>query len=177
MPHYLDAKYGITLSEAYAEAAASAPLERSIVYTYELVHPGFSERICIVNDFTNVKATLETGETVEFIACPVRIVPPAESDGSEPPTIQVAIDGVSSIVAAQLDAASKTHDKIQIVERIYVSDDLSRPAHLPPLKLTLKTVSVNATSVTGTASFTDPINKGFPKKDYLPREYPGLTAK
>ena len=177
MPNYLDTKYGITLSEAYAEAAASAPLHRSIVYTYELSHPSFTERICIVNDFENVRATLETGETVEFIACPVRIVPPSETDGSEPPTISVTIDGVSGIVASQLDAASKRHEMIQIIERIYVSDDLSRPAHLPPLKLTLKTVSVNTTRVTATASFADPVNRGFPKRDYLPREYPGLTAK
>ena len=177
MPNYLDTKYGITLSEAYAEAAASAPLDRTIIYTYELTHPSFTERILIVNDFENIEATLETGERCEFVACPVRIVPPSETDGSEPPTIAVTIDGVSGIVAAQLEVASHAHEMIQIVERIYVSDDLSRPAHLPPLKLTLKTVSVNATQVTGTASFADPVNRGFPRKDFLPKEYPGLTAK
>ena len=177
MPHYLDARNGVTLSEAYAEAAAYAPSDRAIIYTYELLHPSFTERICIVNDYENITATLETGEVVEFIACPVQIVPPSESDGSEAPSISVAIDGVSAIVAAQLDAAAKMHERITLIERQYVSDDLSAPCYLPPLSLTLKTVAVNATRVTASASFTDPVNRGFPSKDYLIGEYPGLIAR
>ena len=177
MPHYLDARNGVTLSEAYAEAAASAPLDRAIIYTYELLHPSFTERICIVNDFQNITAGLETGEQVEFIACPVQVVPPSESDGSEAPTISVSIDGVSAIVASKLDEAARAHERITLVERQYVSDDLSAPCYLPPLSLTLKTVNVNATRVTASASFTDPVNRGFPSKDYLIREYPGLVAK
>lgn len=177
MPHYMDERYGVTLAEAYAEAAASAPLNRTVIYTYELLHPSFTERICIVNDFENVTAKLESGEEVEFVACPVQIVPPAENDSAESPTIDVVIDGVSAIVAAQLNAAAKAHQRITIVERIYVSDDLSGPAVLPPLSLTLKTVTVNATRVTAQASFSDPVNRGFPRKDYLIKEYPGLIAR
>ena len=177
MPHYLDKRYGVDLSEAYAEAAASAPLERAIIYTYELTHPSFTERICIVNGFENVTANLETGESVEFIACPVQIIPPSESDDAEAPSIDVAIDGVSAIVAEQLEVAAQAHELIKITERIYVSDDLTAPAVLPPLCLTLQSVSVTATRVTASARFTDPINRGFPCKDYLPREYPGLMAR
>ena len=177
MPNYMDARYGVTLAQAYAEAAASAPLERAIIYTYELSHPAFTERICIVNAFENITAGLENGEEVEFIACPVQIIPPAENDSAESPTIDVAIDGVSAIVAGQFDIAAQAHERIQITERIYVSDDLSAPAVLPPLCLTLKNVSINATRVTASAAFTDPVNRGFPKHDYVSREYPGLTAK
>lgn len=177
MPHYLDARHGVTLAQAYAEAAASAPLERSIVYTYELTHPSFTERICIVNGFDNVTANIETGERVEFVACPVQIVPPSESDAAETPTIDVAIDGVSAIVAEQLEAAAMAHEMIQMTERVYVSDDLTAPAVLPPLCLTLQNVSVTATRVTASARFTDPINRAFPRKDYLAREYPGLMAR
>lgn len=177
MPHYLDKRYGVDLSEAYAEAATSAPLTRTILYTYELLHPSFTEKILIVNDFNDLTATLETGETVDFVPCPVTIVPPAENDEGTTPSIQVKIDGVSSIIATQMEEASRTMQRVEIVERIYVSDDLSGPAVLPPLRLTLKTVSINYTQVTGEASFSDPVNRGFPKYDYLNREYPGLTAK
>lgn len=177
MPHYLDAIHGVSLSEAYAEAAATAPLERVVIYTYELEHPSFTEHICIVNAFENVRAKLETGEDVEFIACPVQVKPPAESDAAETPTLDVVIDGVSAIVAGQLDIAAQSHELIKITERIYVSDDLTAPAYLPPMKLTLQNVSVTATRVTASASFTDPINRGFPRADYLPRQYPGLMAR
>lgn len=177
MPHYLDARHGVTLSEAYAEAAASAPAHRSNIFTYELTHPSFEARICIVNAFEGITATIETGESVDFVACPVQVIPPAENDAAEAPSITVSIDGVSAAVAAQLEAAAKTHDLIKIIERVYVSDDLSAPAHLPPLCLTLQTVTITATRVTAQARFTDPVNRGFPRKDHLPREYPGLVMK
>ena len=125
----------------------------------------------------SVYAKLEDGTEQKFIPCPVTIVPPNESDEAKTPSIQVAIDGVSFAVATQLEVATKQMERVEIVERIYVSDDLSGPAVLPPLRLTLKTVNINYRQVTGEASFSDPVNRGFPKYDYLNREYPGLTAK
>lgn len=177
MPHYLDKRYGVDLSVAYAEAATSAPVDRVILATYEMLHPSFTEKILIVNDFSPLRATLEDGTTHDFTPCPVTIVPPSESDDAQAPTIQVQIDGVSSLIATQLEIAAKELQRIEVVERVYVSDDLSGPAILPPLKLTLKTVTINYTRVSAEASFSDPINRGFPKYDYLNREYPGLSAK
>lgn len=177
MPNYLDELNGVSLSEAYAEAVASAPVDRMIFFTYELTHPTFAERILIVNDFKPITATLEDGTTVDFVACPVQATPPEEGDNSEMPKINIRIDGVSAIVASQLDAAVKTMDRIGIVERQYVSDDLSAPAVMPPLRLTLRDVEVTETTVNVTAAFDDPINRGFPAKDYTAKEYPGLAAR
>lgn len=177
MPHYLDNRYGVTLSEAYAEAAASAPVDRAILFTYELLHPSFTEKILIVNDFAKLVAKLENGQEYEFAPCPVTVIPPEETDEAKAPSIQVKIDGVSSMVATQLEIAARQHELIQLIERVYVSDDLSGPAHLPPLKLTLKTVNIDYRQVTAEAAFTDPANRGFPNYDYLNKEYPGLTAK
>lgn len=174
---YMDEAHGLTLSEAYAEAAASAPAGRVVHYTYELEHPSFTERILIVNDFAPLTATLENGTQVEFVPCPVSVTGPEESDNAASPTIGVQIDGVSGIIAGRLDAAAKTFDRINIIERVFVSDDLSAPAILPPLKLTLREVEVNETSVTASAAFDDPINRGFPAKDYTSKEYPGLSAR
>ena len=177
MPNYQDELNGVSLSEAYAEAAASAPVGRVIYWTYELTHPSFTEPILIVNDYKPVTATLDDGREVEFVPCPVQATPPAESDNAEMPKITIRIDGVSAIVAGQLDAAVKTMERIGIIERQYVSDDLSAPAVMPPLRLTLRDVEVTERTVNVTAAFDDPINRGFPGKEYTPREYPGLAAR
>lgn len=174
----MDEKYGVTLSEAYAEAVASAPADQVVLYTYEITHSTFGEqRILLVNDYQTLHATLETGEEVEFIPCPVMVTAPEQSDAGAAPSIDVKIDGVSGIIAERLDAALGTYEKIGIIERVYVSNDTSAPAIMPPLSLVLKDVEVDETTVTASAAYDDPVNKGFPAKDYNIREYPGLTAR
>lgn len=177
MPVYKDALFGVSLSEAYAEAVASAPVDQVIINTYEITHPTFEDRILIVNDFQPFQATLETGEEVEFQPCPVLVTSPEQSENGASPSINVQIDGVSGILAERLDAAMLTSDKIGIIERVYVSTDTSAPATIPPLSLVLQDVEVNETSVTGTAAYDDPVNRGFPSKDYNIREYPGLSSR
>lgn len=175
--NYQDEQFGVSLSEAYAEAVASAPADQTVLYTYEITHSTFSERILIVNDYQPLKATLENGEEVEFVPCPVLVTAPEQSDNGASPSIDVQIDGVSGILAARLDAALGSHEKIGIIERVYVSTDTSAPAVVPPLALTLRDVEVNETTVKASAAYDDPVNKGFPAKDYSIREYPGLTAR
>lgn len=176
--NYQDEKFGLSLSDAYAEAAASSPVDQVIMYTYEITHSTFGEdRILIVNQFQSLDATLETGEEVTFIPCPVMVTAPEQSDNGASPSINVQIDGVSGILAARLDAAMGTFEKIGIIERVYVSNDTSAPAIMPPLSLVLQDVEVNETTVTATAAYDDPVNKGFPTKDYNIRQYPGLSAR
>lgn len=177
MPTYLDQQHGVTLSEAYAEAAAMAPVQRVMLATYALLHPAWEEPIYVVNDFQDFEARLETGQMVTFVGCPVDVVPPEESELGKAPTISVRIDGVSGHIKRQLDLAVGTLDRITLVERIYASDDPSAPAVMPPLVLTLRSVLVGETVVTAEAGFSDPINRGFPARDYLAREYPGLAAR
>ena len=176
--NYQDSQFGVSLAEAYAEAVSSAPAGQVVLYTYEITHSTFgSERILIVNDYQPLQATLETGEEVEFTPCPVLVTSPEQSDSGETPSIDVQIDGVSGILAERLDAAMGLYEKIGIIERVYVSNDTSAPAIMPPLSLILKDVEVNETTVKASASYDDPVNKGFPAKDYNIREYPGLTAR
>ena len=177
MPSYLDAQHGVSLSEAYAEAAAAAPVHRVMLATYELSHPWFEQPLYIVNDFDPFMATLETSEEVQFVPCPVEVVGPEESDAQKAPTVSVRIDGVSTFIAQQMDLAAQSMAKITLVERIYASDDPSAPAIMPPLRLTLRDVQVGETTVTAEAGFADHVNRGFPSRDYLAREYPGLSAR
>ncbi len=183
MPAYLPKRNGVSLSEAYAEAATRAPITRVMLATYELRHVSFDAPIRIVNDYQNLDATLEVtapenpGETVTFTALPVEVSGPDEKDTNEAPTIQVAIDGVSRQLAGQLDAAVQTFDLIYVTERIYASDDTTGPAVLPVLTLVLRDVEITEKRVTGQASFYDPTNRGFPRQEYTPDQYPGLSAR
>lgn len=99
MPTYLDAQHGVSLSEAYAEAAAAAPVHRVMLATYEIAHPSFDRPLYIVNDFDAFTATLENGGAlVEFMPCPVQVVGPEESDAQKAPTVQMRIEGVSTYI-------------------------------------------------------------------------------
>lgn len=184
MPTYLPKRNGVSLSEAYAEAAARAPVNRVMLATYELRHTEFDEPIRIVNDFNDLTATLESpdggdtpGDTVVFTAMPVDVAGPDETDSNEAPSIRFSIDGVSRQIAELLDEAVQSFEFIYITERIYASDDTSGPAVLPTLTLVLRDVEVTEKRVTASASFYDPTNRGFPRKEYTPEEYPGLSAR
>lgn len=76
-----------------------------------------------------------------------------------------------------MDLAAQSMERITLVERIYASDDPSAPAIMPPMRLTLRDVQVGETVVTAEAGYADPANRGFPSRDYLAREYPGLSAR
>lgn len=174
---------GTTYSDAYLEALTRAPAARAILETLELYHPEWPEAIRIVRDKQDLPATLEddaprnAGETVVFRALPVNVIWPDESDEQKASSAKLSIDGVSSYVAQYLDASLETLDPIQVILREYASDDLSGPCRTPPLILQLQNISLNETTITAEAVFTDPVNRPFPAKDYQATEYPGLVAR
>lgn len=188
MPTMLPARHGVSFSEAYAEAIAVAPVGRVMFETLELRHSGFFDSngapyaIRIVNDHTNLRATLEAGAPldasmeVEFVGLPIEVSGPDETDSGEAPSITIAIDGVSQHVVGQLDAAVQTLEPVLLTLRLYASDDTSGPAMLPVLTMTLRDVVVGETRITARATFFDPTNRAFPRAEYLAAQYPGLAA-
>ena len=189
MTTFLDPVNGVSFSAAYAEAIAVAPIERVMLPTYELRCSEFIDPATgllyaprIVNDHADLVARLEAtapvdaGAYVTFTALPVEVSGPDESDSGQVPAFSVAIDGVSGLLAQQLDRAVQTLALVSITERIYASDDLTGPAVTPVLTMTLRDVVVTATRVTGKAVFYDPSNRGFPRQEYTADLYPGLNA-
>lgn len=188
MPLYQQPINGSRISEAYAEAMASAPLTRVMLSTYEFRHPNFVDAsgapapIRAVNDFTDVLAQLEANAPVNpstyvvFSACPVSVTGPEDGDTGATPTLSVTIDGVSGQISAQLDLALLSAVPVYLTERIYASDDLSGPARLPVITMVLRGITVNDVTVTASASFYDPANNTFPRKEYTAAEHPGLNA-
>jgi|SRR6185369_5222564 len=187
MPSYLTAVNGSRISRAYAEAMASAPITRTMLATYEFRHPNFTDdngdpiAIRIVNDFTDLDATIETGAPLDanaevtFTACPVSASGPEEGDTSTVPTIALTVDGVSGHIIEHLDQALLSADPIEVTERIYASDDTGAPARLPVITMILRSIQVGDVSVTANATFFDLTNTAFPKKEYTEAEHPGLA--
>lgn len=189
MPTYQEPVNGVSFSRAYAEAIATARVDRVMLATYELRHPAFEDEngdlyaIRIVNDHADLVAKLEAtapvdaGQAVTFTALPVRVSGPDESESGQTPAFTFAIDGVSQLLVQQLDLALATLVPVSVTERIYASDDLSAPAVTPVLTMTLRDVVATDTQVTAKAVFYDPSNQGFPGQEYTSVQHPGLSAR
>lgn len=190
MPTYQSPVNGVAFSVAYAEAIATARIDRVMLPTYELRHPSFIDTVTglptgirIVNDHADLTAKLEASAPVDastfvlFKALPVEVNGPDESDSGQTPAITFAIDGVSRLLVEQLDYALASLVPVTVTERIYASDDLSAPAVTPVLTMTLRDVVVTDTRVTAKAVFYDPSNRGFPGQEYTTTLYPGLSAR
>lgn len=183
MPTYLPPRKGVTFSEAYAQAAAYAPIRRAMVRTYELWHPSLPAPARIVAQMDDIDATLEAtaprnpGETVNFLASFVEASRSEESDEAATPSVNVTIDNVSGILSDALAAARGSMVPWELIERVYASDDLSGPAQLPVLKLTFTESVIDGTTAILKASYGDPVNFSVPRLTYKPEEYPGLTAR
>lgn len=165
------------MSEALREAATYAPIDRAVLMTYEFVHPTFTERVVIVSDYADLEAKDEDGVDVVYKALAgLRSEGFEESDQASTPLLKLLIDGVSSILITEMDRALVTLDPIEVIERVYVSDDLTTPALLPPARAIVRSGSVTETRITLEVGFGDPANQPFPRKVYTRKEYPGLAA-
>lgn len=168
------------MSYAHLEAAAVAPITRVMLNTFELYHP-LSGRHRFVNDHVNLLATLEAtapadaSTEVEFTKAPLTINEPDESDGAATPEISLSLDGVSGVMAAQLDLTRESLIPWILTERVYASDDTSGPAILPPTQMELSSVGIKGTALVIRATFGDPANVGVPRLTFRRREYPGLV--
>lgn len=171
---------GVTLTEAFQEAAAIAPIGRAMLYAYELRHPTLAEPFRFVNDKAPLTATLEAdapsnpGEEVEFIACPLQLEQPEESDTAASPTVTLARSDVAGILKPAFDAARGSLDEWVLIERVYASDDTSRLAKTPPQAFELSKFEIAGAAGRLTASFDDDANIAIPALRFKRSEYPGL---
>lgn len=189
MTTYTAARHGVAFSVAYEEATGAKPIDYAMLDCYELRHSGFLDEHGalyvprIVNNMEDIEATLEAdapanpGETVTFVAMPVSAGGLDESDSGQAPALSISFDGVSPLIVQQLDYALEGLEPVFMSVRVYASNDFAAPAFMPVLHLTLRDVSVTETKVTARATFYDPTNLGFPRKEYSRFRYPGLTAK
>jgi hypothetical protein len=114
MPTYNTPLRGVSLSDAAAEAMATAPVDDPYLYTLEITHEDLAAPIRLVLNSSNITATLEAdapfnaGAAVEFTAIDLGLHLPEESDGQAGPPTRFWIDGVSAIVATALEPAAES---------------------------------------------------------------------
>lgn len=171
---------GVTISQAWQEGVANAYVNRVHLYAYEIWHPTMAEPVRFVNDVVDLTATLEADaphnplEEVLFIACPLEMTRPEESDTAETPSVTLMRPDVGGLLKNAFDNARGSTGTWQIIERAYVSDDLSQPAINPPqsFEITLSTISGGSARIT--ASYDDEISDSVPRITFKRGEYPGL---
>ena len=176
----------MSMSEALAEAYASAPADELVLETIELHHPGFIDEfgslvsIRLVQSFEDHTLGLENtaplnpSEMVLFKALAFEFTPTGFGEG-EVPSIQLSVSNVSRIITKYLEQASQYTDPITLIYRPYLESDPSEPQIDPVVIMTITSVESGVMAVTGTASLSDVHNWPFPNKKYTPEAYPGLV--
>lgn len=171
---------GVTYSEALQEAAAIAPIGRAMLYAYELWHPTLSAPLRFVDDKADLTATLEAdaprnaGATVEFVACPLAVARPEESDTAAAPTITMGRPDVAGLLREAADTARGSLEPWELIERVFASDDTSEPALLPPRRVEMLGLQINAASGALEFGFDDDNSEAVPAIRFTRRDYPGL---
>lgn len=171
---------GVTLTQALQEAAAIAPVNRVMLYAYELWHPSLAEPVYFVNDVADLDATIEgtaarnAGIEVTFVACPLELTRPEESDTPESPKITLSRPDVAGLLKSLLDASRGSRVPWTLIERVYASDATTSPALLPPLSVELTSVTVSGSAAQLEAQFDDDANVAIPRITFKRSEYPGL---
>lgn len=171
---------GVSLSEAWQEGVASAPIKRVMLYAYELWHPTLTEPIRFVNDLADLVATLEStaprdaSTAVTFLACPLEMNRPEESDTAESPSVSLTRPDVAGLLKAARDNARGSTDPWTIIERVYASDVLSAPAQLPPQSFEITMSDLSGGTAQITASYDDEVSESVPRLTFKREEYPGL---
>jgi hypothetical protein len=164
---------GVTLTEALQESAAVAPIARAMLYAYELWHPSLTEPLRWVDDKADLLATLEAdaprnpGAEVEFMLCPIDAQRPEESDTAAAPRLAMG----------RLDTARDSADALEpweLIERVYASDDTSRPAMLPPRTMELTSMQIAGPAGSFEAAFDDDNGEAVPAIRFTRKEHPGL---
>lgn len=189
MPSFRPPRRGVAVSTALAQAYASAPEDEIVLDTLELLHPSFVDdvgepiRVRVVNDHTDLTATLEIGapldseQTVVFKAARFRFQRPPESESAALPEVEVQVDNVSKYLMPYLDRAKESIVPITLIWRPYCVSDLSAPHMDPPITLTMRGATATMTSIQARAGFADLGNSRFPAIEYVANRFKGLVVR
>ncbi len=131
-----------------------------------------SQSYCLVENFEDITAVTEAGETVTFLAAAMAIALPARNkDGTQ--DLQFAVSNIDGIVSTAIRNALANLNNGMLVMRQYISTDLSSPAS-PPIVLQIKDGYWNATEVQITAGFLNILKTAWPRYRYTLPVFPGL---
>jgi len=179
------------LDDALAEAYASCPDDVVILHTLELRHPAFIDAdgnpapIRVVRNHEDLLAYLEagavvpaipTGSAVNFVAFAFDFTLPNIEEGPNPELV-IKMDNVSQDIVKSIELTIGNPVKIEVTYRPYLSNaPLDGPQMNPPMTFVIKTIIVDAFTVTASCGFADLINRKFPFDEYTVARFPGLSV-
>jgi hypothetical protein len=181
VPTYLPANAGIELSEAIAEAYASAKVGDPILQTLEFRHASFTDEDgnptshYIVNDFRPLVATDEDLVERTFLPVPHRFTKPDQSDSGAPKAAQIEIDNVSLILARLLMQARASDEPVQVIAREYLPSDTSAPHVIPVTVTELSSPVITVETVSAELGFGGLTNMKYPARTYTAEDFPALA--
>jgi|25_taG_2_1085351.scaffolds.fasta_scaffold00082_30 hypothetical protein len=118
-----------------ATVNASAPAGVVKIPTLEISRPDASEPLRTCAGYEDQTATLETGETVTFIASGMAVALPKRGDSGQQ-NLTFAVDNVMGIAQRFVDEGLELGQPIDVIYREYLSNDMTAPAE-PPLRFKL----------------------------------------
>lgn len=167
------------LSVAMAQAYATAPRNRVIFHTVELMHASFpAPQRFVTGRETDLTATLEAtapfnpNTAVVFTALAFDFIPPGH-DESGPSPARIRLDGVSGQLVAILDLTLSTNAPINVIYRAFVDNALTSPGDVIT-GLKLRNVTLDAQAAEGELTFDDVATRAFPRGVYDKARFPAL---
>lgn len=181
MPTYLPPNAGVQLSQAVAEAYASATAGDPVLITLEVRHPSFVDEAgaptsaWIVNDLRPLVANDDNGVSRTYIGVPFRFTKPEQTDSGAPRSPTIEIDNVSLEVARLLMLARGSEDPVEVVVREYLPSDTSAPHVLPVTVMELTAPVITSETVSAQVGFARLTNLKYPARTYTAEAFPGLA--
>lgn len=169
----------MALSEELKRIYTSAPAGPDYLFweCLSLYHSAFPEQSYhLVRNRTSPMDKNVEGILTTFQAFPFDFrLPSRNSNGTV--DLEITISNLNTSISQVLeDVIAAAPEAIVVVFNVYIESSLE-PQIDPPLQLTLSQVAVNGTTLVGTATRADVLNRAFPKQLFRPTgdtSYPGL---
>ena len=157
-----------------AGSTSSAFTANAVAALKKIANP-VGDPIYIVNDNQTLTATLETGQNVTFLTRSFAINPFLSGDDGSP-SIGLTIDNSDFAVSRYLANAKKFTIPLEVVLRVYLSNDLTGPQNNPPMKLFARDFETKGSTVACQLRWLDLVNSAFPNSFYTPTRCPSLQG-
>jgi hypothetical protein len=162
---------GVSLS--YAQLATNELVIENIIEllsTDEIIDSDI-ERIFIVNDTQPHSLPIETDEVVDFETRGFKLRFTGSGENGLQ-NLSITIDDIDRKVSQFVAKAKAYPSPVELVFRVYLSDDLSQQQNNPPTVLYLTTTSNSIEAFSGNATTIDVVNAPFPNAYYRLENFP-----
>lgn len=162
---------GVSLS--YAQLATPELVRTNVVnslFTVEIIDSEL-ESIFLVNDTRPHSLPIETGATANFETRGFKLRF-AGSGENGLQNLSITIDDIDRKVSQFVARAKTFNTPIELVFRVYLSDDLSQQQNNPPTILYLGSTSSSSEGFSASATTLDVVNSPFPNAYYKLENFP-----